>query len=414
MSENWKPRFFLIWSGQAASLIGSALTQFVLIWWITQTSGSPSALAMASMMALLPQAIFGPLGGILADRWSRRLILIGSDLISALCMAVLIWLFASEQIQVWHLYTMMAIRSTMQAFQTPAAAASTSQLVPPDWLERAAGMNQAVMGLMSIAAAPLGALALSTLPLYGALMIDLFTVLLAITPLFFYQIPQPKRTDTQELNLWDDFRLGLRLVSQHGGLMRLYAVTVFMVAVLMPAFALMPLIVRNEFGGGVNDVAIMEGFAGVGMILGGLLIGFIRLRYRRITVILAAFAVSSITLAFAGLAPASMFWLAVVFWFISGLTYTFGHAPVMAIIQTIVPNNLQGRSISLFSTLMGIAGPLGLLFTGPLSEWLGLRGLLIWGGLLATAICLGAYASPRLMGIESENFQDQKLKPVLE
>lgn len=414
MSENWKPRFFLIWSGQAASLIGSALTQFVLIWWITQTSGSPSALALASITALLPQAIFGPLGGILADRWSRRLILMASDLISALCMGVLIWLFASDQIQLWHLYTMMAIRSTMQAFQAPAAAASTSQLVPPDWLERAAGMNQAVMGLMTVAAAPLGALALSIMPLYAALMIDVLTALLAITPLFVYQIPQAKRTDTQELNLWDDFRLGLQVVSQHGGLLRLYAVTVLMVAVLMPAFALMPLIVRNEFGGGVNEVAIMEGFAGVGMILGGLLIGLIRLRYRRITVILAAFAVSSLTLAFAGWVPASMFWLAVAFWFVSGLTYTFGNAPVMAIIQTIVPNHLQGRAISLFSTLMGIAGPLGLAFTGPLSEWMGLRGLLIWGGLIATAICLGAYASPRLMRIESESFQEPQLKPVLE
>ena len=59
---HWKPRFFSIWTGQALSMIGSALTQFVLIWWIAETTGSASALALAGIMALLPTALSGPLG----------------------------------------------------------------------------------------------------------------------------------------------------------------------------------------------------------------------------------------------------------------------------------------------------------------------------------------------------------------
>jgi hypothetical protein len=72
VTDQWKPRFFSIWLGQAFSLVGSALTQFVLLWWITDTTGSAQALAIAGMMALLPQALLGPLGGTLADRWNRR------------------------------------------------------------------------------------------------------------------------------------------------------------------------------------------------------------------------------------------------------------------------------------------------------------------------------------------------------
>ena len=64
----WKLRFWSVWGGQALSLVGSALTQFVLIWWITLTTSSPSALAAAGVCALLPQALFGPLGGTFADR----------------------------------------------------------------------------------------------------------------------------------------------------------------------------------------------------------------------------------------------------------------------------------------------------------------------------------------------------------
>jgi DHA3 family macrolide efflux protein-like MFS transporter len=69
---SWKPRFFTIWTGQAISLVGSSLTQFVLVWWITQETGSASALAIAGMMAMLPAALFSPLSGAIADRFSRR------------------------------------------------------------------------------------------------------------------------------------------------------------------------------------------------------------------------------------------------------------------------------------------------------------------------------------------------------
>jgi DHA3 family macrolide efflux protein-like MFS transporter len=70
MDSPWRLRFWTIWIGQALSLGGSALTQFVLIWWVTQTTGSTSALAIAGIVALLPQALLGPLAGAVADRFS--------------------------------------------------------------------------------------------------------------------------------------------------------------------------------------------------------------------------------------------------------------------------------------------------------------------------------------------------------
>ena len=117
--------------------MGSSLTQFVLVWWITQKTGSPTALATAGIMAMLPAALFSPLGGVIADRLSRRMIMIIADAITAVCMLILVGLFATDSIQLWHLYTLMFVRATMQAFQQPASAASTMNLVPQDWLDRA-------------------------------------------------------------------------------------------------------------------------------------------------------------------------------------------------------------------------------------------------------------------------------------
>lgn len=129
-AEPWLLRFWSIFGGQAMSLMGSSLTQFVLLWWITDTTGSVAALASAGMAALLPQAVLAPLGGTLADRYSRRLLMIVADGVSALCMGVLIALFLTARIELWHAYAMMAMRSAMQAFQGPAAAASVVMLVP--------------------------------------------------------------------------------------------------------------------------------------------------------------------------------------------------------------------------------------------------------------------------------------------
>ena len=106
---NWRLRFWTIFFGQTLSLVGSALTQFVLLWWITDTAGSVSALATAGLAALLPQALLSPLGGTFADRYSRRVLMIAADAISALCMLVLIALFLTGRIELWHVYSMMFV-----------------------------------------------------------------------------------------------------------------------------------------------------------------------------------------------------------------------------------------------------------------------------------------------------------------
>jgi DHA3 family macrolide efflux protein-like MFS transporter len=415
-SGPWRLRFWSIWIGQALSLVGSALTQFVLIWWITINSGSTSALAVAGVVALLPQALLGPLGGTLADRFSRRLLMIGADAISALCMLVLVWLFATDQVQLWHLYVMMFIRSSMQAFQAPAAAASTAMLVPKEWIGRVAGLNQMLQGVMTIAAAPLGALLLAFLPFQGALMVDVVTALLGIVPLLIYAIPQPTRAAQRGGNLagslWADFKGGARVVVQNRGLLLLYGLMMLVVFTIMPTFTLTPLLVTEHFNGGVNQVAFMEGLAGVGLIAGGALIAAVPLFKRKVVTVLVSFAISCATVAFTALTPSSMLWLAALWWGLSGVTFSTGSAPLLALIQSQVPNELQGRVISLLTTAMGLAGPLGLGLAALLGDLLGVRGIFVAGGLISAAICLLGLTLPSLMRIEETTLQVEQATPT--
>ena len=403
-SSNWQPRFWSIWIGQALSLIGSSLTQFVLLWWITSTTNSASALAIAGVMALLPQALLGPLGGTLADRLPRRLIMIVSDSITALCMIVLVLLFSSNTVQIWHIYVLMFIRSSMQAFQSPAASASTANLVPNSWLPRVAGLNQSLQGIMTIAAAPLGALALAWLPLQGALMIDVVTAILGISPLVFYSVPQPKETQNKTSSVWNDFREGVRFVARDRGLLTLYTILGLVILTLMPTFSLTPLLVKQHFGGGINEVALMEGLSGVGMIVGGVLISIFPAK-RPILILMVSFVVSCGTVALTALAGSNAFWLAIVWWVVSGLTFSTGNAPMMSVLQTVVPNHMQGRVLSLMSTIMGLAGPIGLAIAAPLGEAFGVRSVFIGGGVLSALVCLLALFSPAMWKLEKATIE---------
>lgn len=395
--ERWQPRYWSIFIGQGFSLVGSSLTQFVLLWWITDTTGSVAALATAGLAALLPHALLGPIGGTVADRYSRRALMIGADLVSALCMVVLIVLFLTDSIELWHAYVMMAVRSAMQAFQMPAATASTAMLVPERFIPRAAGLNQTLTGLILIGAAPLGALAISVMPIGWALSIDVFTAILGIVPLLIFRIPQDRRPN--KLGFRRELAEGVQLVWRHPGLRRLYIVMAGITMVTMPTFTLIPLLVKEHFGGGAPEVAFVEAAAGIGMLLGGLVVTAVAPR-RKILWCLGGFTFAHITIALLGLVPGDMLWLAAIWWTAGSILYVVGHAPLTALLQTQVANRLQGRVLSLLTTLEAMAAPIGLALVSPLGELIGIRWLFVVMGVLGTLIALSGLFSPTIRNIE--------------
>ena len=97
-------------------MLGSHLLHFALVWWLTETTGSATALAVATMMALLPQVFFSPIAGELVDRWNRRKVRMVADGVIALPVVVLAVPYALDAVQVWHIYLLMLIRAAGGAF----------------------------------------------------------------------------------------------------------------------------------------------------------------------------------------------------------------------------------------------------------------------------------------------------------
>ena len=148
LPNNWALRFFSIFTGQAFSLFGSSLVQFALVWYLTQETGSATILATASLFAMLPQILLGPIAGTIVDRGNRRIIMITSDALIAISTLFLAYLFWAGLTEIWHIYLILAIRSAGGAFHYPAMAASTSLMVPEKHLSRVAGATT-IRGLLA-------------------------------------------------------------------------------------------------------------------------------------------------------------------------------------------------------------------------------------------------------------------------
>ena len=148
-------------------------------------------------------------------------------------------------------------------------------------------------------------------------MIDVATAVLGIMPLMFFKIPQPEVPQGDKAKtMLQDLRAGIHTIRSNPGLLTLYAVSGLVVLTVMPTFALTPLLVKDHFGGGVNQVAIMEGLAGIGMLLGGLFIGLWKIKNHRALIVMISFGISCGSVALTALAPSSLFWLAV-FWLVA-------------------------------------------------------------------------------------------------
>jgi len=415
-TEKWARRFFTIWSGQALSLFGSALVQFALIWWLTQKSGSATVLAIATLVGMLPQIVLGPFAGALVDRWNRRVIMIMADATIAVFSLLLAYLFVTDTVQIWHVYAIMAIRALGGAFHFPAMSASTPLMVPDSQLTRVNGLNQALQGINGMIAPPVGALLLGLLSTQGILMIDVGTAILAILPLLFISIPQPKpREDLQQKvkpSLMQDVRAALAYIRSIPGFTAIIFMALFLNFLLVPTSALLPLLVIKHFGKGALELGLLESATGIGIITGGILLSIWGGFKKKIVTSVAGIVGLGIGVTLVGLAPANLFLLAIAGNILLGFMIPMANGPVGAMMQSIVRPDMQGRVMSLLNSGATAISPLGLLIAGPFSDLLGIRVWFWAGGIMCVMIAVGAFFVPVIMNVE--NYKEATQQPVAE
>jgi DHA3 family macrolide efflux protein-like MFS transporter len=393
--------FFILWTGQSLSLVGSQAVQFALIWWLTETSGSATILATATLLGLLPPIVLGPVIGALIDRWNRKTVMLAADGFVAVASLLLAWLFSAGIAEIPHVLALLFLRALGAAFHSPAMTASTTLMVPEKRFTRIQGLNQSMQGLLTIVTAPLGALLLAIFSMTGVMMVDVGTALLAILPLLAIRVPRPTRSDgLGQSSVWAETAAGFRYLMQRRGHATLIAMSALINALLVPAFSLLPLLVLQRLKGGAAQFGWLSSSLGVGLIVGGVALGAWGGFRKRIVTTLTAMTALGVAVIAVGLTPASSFLWALVSMSCVGLIVPLLNGPVYAILQATIAPDYQGRVFSLVASLAGAVAPLGLIVAAPVATMVGVGVWYLAGGIACVAMGIAGFFAPALMGIE--------------
>ena len=234
-NKNWKRKFIALYTGQFFSLLSSAAVQFSIIWWLTDTTGSPLILALAGIAGFLPQALIGPFAGTIVDRHSRKLMMISADLIVALGSLFLFFSMYYSEPSITLVILVLVVRSLATAFHMPAMQASVPLLAPEEHLTKVAGWGQMVSSMTNIAGPALGMSLLAVSSLESVLLLDVLGAVIACSVLLFIRIPSVARTEEMVTgNFIAEMKEGYYAIVKHRLVLKLTTVMIVVAFLYIP------------------------------------------------------------------------------------------------------------------------------------------------------------------------------------
>src|SRR3990172_4145004 len=289
--------FSIVWFGQLVSLLGTNMTLFALTIWAYELTGSATALALVGFFFVTPMLLVSPIAGAIVDRGNRKFMMMVSDLAAGLATIVLLALYLSGKLQIWHLYIAGAFEGVFQSFQWPAYSATISTMLSKEQYGRANGMMSLAESASGIFSPLLAGALLSVVGLAGILTIDIVSFVFAIGALLFVAIPKPQITEEGHQgqgSIWKEAAYGFRYILARPSLLGLQIVFLlgnFFVSI--PFAILAPMILAST---GNNELIFgsVSSTGAIGGVLGGVVMSAWGGPKRRVHGVLAGWAVSSL------------------------------------------------------------------------------------------------------------------------
>jgi len=397
----WKRNVTVFLASQALSMFGSSLVQYAIMWHITLSTKSGIAMTLSIVCGFVPSFLISPFGGVFADRYDRKRMIMLADGLVALVSAALALAYGLGGGALWLLLTAQALRSVGQALQMPAVGAILPQLVPEGELMRVNGLNQTILSAVMLVSPIASGALLSWFSISAIFLVDVATAVPAIAILAFFLKIEPRKAKEKadlaavEKGYLHDLVLGFRYIRDHrylAGFFRYIAVLFFLVT---PAAFLTPLQATRTFGDQVWRLTAIEIAFSVGMMIGGALLaswGGFRNRVR--TMLTANLLWAFCTLAL-GLVP--WFWLYLAFMVLFGVVMPAYHAPMTTMLQERVEADFMGRVFGVQVMLQTSIMPLSMLIFGPLADAVQIEFILIGTGALMLVQAVLTYRDARLL-----------------
>ncbi|WP_327673510.1 non-ribosomal peptide synthetase/MFS transporter [Kitasatospora sp. NBC_00458] len=368
--------------GQFVSMIGTSLSTFALGVWVYQQTGSAFDFAMISVVAVLPAVLLLPIAGALADRVDRRRIMIVTDTVAAAAMLGLGALLWADLLQVWHIYVVACVAAVCSAFQRPAYLAAITQLVPKRYLGQANGLAQLGTGAGDMMAVLAGGVLVSLIGLHGVVLFDMATFLTGVTCLLLVRFPDAM-FDRQEEPLLREVVTGWRyIVRRHSLVAMVVFFVVFNYLFAVATVLITPMVLAS---GSAVQLGVITALGGLGAMTGALVMALWGGTRRRTFGMIGFTSVVGVAAVLTGSRPEAALTACGLFVLWAAMMILNSHW--MALIQTKVGMELQGRVLATNQMLAMSMMPLGFLTAGPLSDHV-FEPLMRPGGALADSVGL--------------------------
>ena len=362
--KNELREFYILWSTQSLSQLGSAITAFALTLWLYEKTGSALSTATLRICTYAPYVIMSIFAGALSDKFDKKKTMLICDLMAALTTIMVFVLYKGDMLCVWHLYLINAVSGLMNTVQQPASEVAYTMVIPKEHYQKTSGLQSLSRSLITIGNPLIAAAIYGLAGLDAAIAVDLLTFAIAFLALaLFIRIPEIPKKNEDEENVIKLAREGLVFLKENP--MILYVI-LFMsgVNLIASAFdAVLPALIIPNPRGGNSVLGIVTSCSGIAMIAGSLIATVMPKPKDRVRVIylsmLFSLATENYLLAFSRI---PLLWCL-------GQILGWIFVPVMSANQNVImrnsiPARLQGRVYACRNTLQFFTIPIGLLLGG--------------------------------------------------
>lgn len=393
------PEFLKIWLGRLVSRFGDSIDQIAFMWLVYELTGS--GLLMGAFLAVnfLPNLIFGILGGVLADRLSKKSLMLVGDIGRGLVVALTAVLYWQGHMRVWYLFVFTFVNSTLETFAAPARTSAVPLLVTEkeDFLA-ANSLFTASSSLMSMLGLGAAGVIIGTWGIGAAIAVDAVTFFICALSVALARIPagiRDRQSTKGTTGFGHDLREGLSMAFGHGTLRLCILLGVALNAFISPFYVLAPIYADRVLQAGAKGYSALNMAISASLMVGALLVGQYgqRLGLRRLIIIGTALK----SLGFIGLFFASRLLFAVPISCLIGFGVSAIGSSISTLVLTKCDREFLGRVSSVMNSTMMAAMPASTAVAGALVQLygpaplLGVIGLLV----LATGLAVGLSSALR-------------------
>jgi len=382
----------LFWTGSFLSNIGTWMQSVAQGWLVLQLSNSPFWLGFVGFAGSLPVLALSLVGGVVADLFDRRKLLLMTQTALMLLAVGLGVLTELHRVTVGQIAIIALLSGMMTALTLPTYQAIVRDLVGPEELLNAIALNSIQFNLSRVIGPTLAGFAVGAIGVAGCFYLNAVSFLALIFALHRIQLPQTEGP-TRANSLWEGFLEGVTYVRAQGRVFRLLTIIAAISLFGLPYIMLLPLFARDILRCGATGLGYLMAASGSGAVLGALVLarlGDFRSKGRLAVLGGIVFGLSTF-----GFALSRTFALSLLFLFVDGWAMVSSVAVINTLLQTHVPGHMRGRVMSMYTlSFMGLL-PVGNLLMGAFAEWIGARWALAAGGLVIAAFVAGLAVSDR-------------------